>query len=118
MNASEGPSRLSPVASPFGRFVDLNGTDAVYPPRLLQSGGCLPAFTFFSYHLNISEKKNFPKAGSVSVLDMKFRNSSALLRKASLMLASNFSATQENTMLFVFNALRGVSSSSSFPLSR
>src|SRR5579862_6178959 len=63
-------------------------------------GGCLPAVTFCSYHLNISEKKNLPKAGSVSVLDMKFRNSSALLRKASLMLASNF-WRRRNSMLFV-----------------
>lgn len=34
------------------------------------------------YHLNISERKNLPKAGSVSVLAMKLRNSSALARKA------------------------------------
>ena len=37
------------------------------------------AETACSYYLNISEKKNLPKPGSVSVLDMKLRNSSALL---------------------------------------
>ena len=58
------------------------------PPRHLPAalGGAF-ADTDCSYHLNISEKKNLPNAGSVSVLDMKFRNSSALLRNASWMLS-------------------------------
>lgn len=49
--------------------------------------GDFPALELSSYHLNISEKKNFPNPVSVSVFDMKFRNSSALLRNASLMLS-------------------------------
>jgi hypothetical protein len=48
-------------------------------------------FTIPEYHLNISEKKNLPKPGSVSVLAIKLRNSSALFRKASLMLRLSLS---------------------------
>jgi hypothetical protein len=56
--------------------------------------------TVRSYHLNISEKKKLPKAASVSLLDMKLRNSSALLRKASLMLSFSFCFRRNSMLLF------------------
>ena len=55
--------------------------------------------TIPEYHLNISEEKKFPKALSASVLAMKLRNSSALLRKALWMLRFNLSRSRPSMLL-------------------
>ncbi len=70
-------------------------------------------FTVPEYHLNISEKKKLPKAGSVSVLAMKLENSSALLKKASWILRFNLSR-RNRSMSLVWKAAFKAASSSNF----